>query len=355
MLSKARFEISEIKVLEEFNKLKIISDIVAYSVKSNPYISSILETRTNSMFLLHHINELRFIKDYSKVIFMLHSPESKELDFIFEKKINTFIVDNINDLESLLNYIKVNKKEINLLLRMRLKEYTVSSGKYFIFGFYSEQINDLIPKLKENKNILELGIHFHRKTQNLSEWNIINELEDSLSNLVFENIDYIDIGGGIPINYKNISSKAIDSIYIKIKKLKDYFNKLNIRLIIEPGRRIAGPSGKLITTIRNIVDNNIFIDASVFNCSMDTIVSHIKLLVENEEDDNESSDGKGKGYLIKGLTPASEDIFRYRVYFKKPYTPKIGDKIIFLNAGAYIYYTDLFNLERPEIKFVKWK
>ena len=348
MISKAKFEISENKVIDEFNKLEIITDIIAYSIKSNPYISSILETKTNSMFLIHHINELKYIKDCSKVFFMLHASESKELDFIFTKKINTFIVDNINDLESLLNYVKVNKEEINLLLRMRLKEYTVSSGKYFVFGFYSAQVNDLIPKLKENKNILKLGIHFHRKTQNLSEWNIISELESSLSDLVFKNIDYIDIGGGIPINYKNISSKAINSIYIKVKELKKYLNKLGIKLIIEPGRRIAGPSGKLITTIRNIVDNNIFIDASVFNCSMDTIVSHIKLLVENE-DENEN----GKGYLIKGLTPASEDIFRYRVYFKKSYVPKIGDKIIFLNAGAYIYYTDLFNLERPEIKFVK--
>ncbi|MDD4050254.1 MAG: decarboxylase, partial [Candidatus ainarchaeum sp.] len=59
-----------------------------------------------------------------------------------------------------------------------------------------------------------------------------------------------------------------------------------------------------------------------------------------------------KPYTIKGLTPASEDIFRYRVYFKEGYVPKIGDKVIFLNAGAYIYYTDLFNLERPKIEII---
>jgi ornithine decarboxylase len=80
---------------------------------------------------------------------------------------------------------------------------------------------------------------------------------------------------------------------------------------------------------------------------MDTLVAHIKLLVENE-----NTNANTTPYLIKGGSPTSEDIFRYRVYFNENYTPKIGDKIVFLNAGAYIYYTDLFNLEKPEIKFV---
>jgi ornithine decarboxylase len=230
---------------------------------------------------------------------------------------------------------------------MRLKEYTVQTGKYFVFGMYSSQINKLIPDLKENPNINKLGVHFHRKTQNISEWSLIRELKDSLSDQVWSIIDYLDIGGGIPVAYKNITPSVINLIYNNIKELKKFVNSKNIKLIIEPGRAIAAPSTRLITTIINIVDNNIFIDASLFNCSMDTLVAHIKLLVENE-----NTNANTTPYLIKGGSPTSEDIFRYRVYFNENYTPKIGDKIVFLNAGAYIYYTDLFNLEKPEIKFV---
>jgi ornithine decarboxylase len=39
------------------------------------------------------------------------------------------------------------------------------------------------------------------------------------------------------------------------------------------------------------------------------------------------------------------DIFRYRVYLENPET---GDKIVFLNAGAYTYSTDFCNLEKLE-------
>ncbi|HRT03139.1 MAG TPA: decarboxylase [Candidatus Diapherotrites archaeon] len=346
MISKAKFVFSKSKVLQEYNLLKEVSDIICYSVKTNPYITNILEQETDSNFLIHHINELQYISDKTKILFMLHSPDQQELEIIFKYPITNFIVDNINDLNFLLKYISETNKKINLFLRMRLKEYTVNTGRYFVYGMYSSQINELIPKLKQNQNIQKLGIHFHRKTQNLSEWSLIRELEDSLSSETFKNIDFVDIGGGIPVSYKNTKAEMIQNVFEKINDLKQFLHQKNIKLIIEPGRAIAGPSGKLITHIKNVVDNTIIIDASVYNCSMDTIVSHIKLLVEGED-----LEEKGQPYIIKGCTPASEDIFRYRVYFKKEKEPKIGDQLIFLNAGAYIYYTDLFNLEKPEIKF----
>jgi len=343
MFSKAKFVFSKKAIVDNISKLQELSDCVAYSVKSNPHITSVLEEKTSSFFLMHHINELQHIKDTKRIWFMLHCPEKEELDVLFKKGVENYIVDNINDLNFLEKYLERENKQVNLLLRMRLKEYTVQTGRYFVYGFFSKDINELIPKLKANKNIKELGIHTHRKTQNLSEWNLIEELEESLSLETWKSINYLDIGGGIPIDYKNVKAETIKDIFKKIKELKVHINKKNIKLIIEPGRAIAGPSGKLITTIKNIVDDNIFIDASVFNCAMDVIVANIKLLVENEL---EETDKLGKAYVIKGLTPASEDIFRYRVYLKEP---KVGDKLIFLNAGAYIYYTDLFNLERPKI------
>lgn len=345
MFSKAKFVFSKKAIIDNFSKLQELTDIVAYSVKSNPLITQILEEKTNSFFLIHHINELQYIKDTKRILFMLHSPEKEELDVLFEKGVDNYIVDNINDLNFLEKHLQSENKQITLFLRMRLKEYTVQTGRYFVYGFFSRDINELIPKLKKNKNIKQLGIHTHRKTQNLSEWNIVGELEESLSPETWQSISYLDIGGGIPIDYKNVKAETIKDIYRKIKELKAHANSKNIKLIIEPGRAIAGPSGKLVTTIKNIVDDTIFIDASVFNSAMDLIVANIKLLVEGELEEGTKG---ATAYVIKGLTPASEDIFRYRVYL---YPPEVGDKIVFLNAGAYIYYTDLFNLERPEVVF----
>jgi ornithine decarboxylase len=347
MKSNAKFIFSKKIILKEYKKIQDVSDIVSYSVKSNPYIVGILENNTTCKFLIHHINEMSKIKNKKNVWYMLHSPDKEEIELLFKEGINKFIIDNKNDFNFLLNEIEKNNYKITLLLRMRLKEYTVVTGKYFVYGFYSKEVNELISVLKNNPLIENKGIHFHRKTQNLSEWNLISEIESSLTKETLDLIGLLDIGGGLPVVYKNINPRTLDVIYKKITELKQFLNNKNIKLITEPGRSIAAPSGKLVTTIKNIVDDTIFIDASLFNCSMDTLVAHIKLLVEGENDVD-----IGKPYTIKGLTPASEDIFRYRVYFKEGYIPKIGDNIIFNNAGAYIYYTDLFNLERPKIEFV---
>ena len=71
---------------------------------------------------------------------------------------------------------------------------------------------------------------------------------------------------------------------------------------------------------------------------MDTFVAHIRLLVDGEKE-------KREAYTIKGCTPDSMDIFRYRVFLEKP---KKGEKITFLNAGAYNYASDFCNLPKLE-------
>ena len=90
--------------------------------------------------------------------------------------------------------------------------------------------------------------------------------------------------------------------------------------------------------IQNIYSNNIIVNCSVYNSAMDTFVAHIRLLVDGELN-------SGEPYTIKGITPDSMDVFRYRVFLSNP---KVGDKLVFLNAGAYTYSTDFCSLEKLE-------
>jgi len=59
---------------------------------------------------------------------------------------------------------------------------------------------------------------------------------------------------------------------------------------------------------------------------------------------------EGQPYVIKGITPCSMDLFRYRVYLKNP---KVGDQLVFLNAGAYNFSTEFCDLEKMETKVVE--
>ena len=341
MKPKARFVLDKKKLLEQYNISKNLADEVSYSFKTNPFIGQILEKETKCMFSVHSKNLLDSIKDKSRVWFFAQAWDNEELDNLFNKKIDKFVVDNEMDLKILLNYIKKKDKKIDLMLRLRLKEKTVHTGKHYVFGMFSEQINKFIPELKKNKLIRKLGIQFHRKTQNISEWSLKEEVFSTLDKKTLDLIDMMDIGGGLPIDYKNsrVKEGVLPSIFNKIKELKKFLEKRNIKMIIEPGRFIAGPCIKLETYIKNIYNNNIVVDCSVYNSAMDTFVAHVRMNVENELE-------SGDAYTIKGSTPDSMDILRYRVFLKKP---KTGDKITFLNAGAYTFSTDFCRIEKLDI------
>ena len=363
MKTKAQFVLSKSKALEKYSELKSISDEVSYSFKTNRDVGFILKDNTTCSFSVHSPKALDMLGVPSRIWYFAHGWDREEIEIAFNKGVKSFVVDNINDLEQLLEFLKNNEsgksgesdessesndskkhndsvstnKKANLLLRMRLKEKTVHTGKHFVFGFYSAKINELIPELRKNPYIDKLGIHFHRKTQNISEWGFQYELENALDCNVIESLDFVNIGGGIPVRYKNFSADVINGIFEKILNFKGWLNQKNVKMIVEPGRFIAAPSVKLEAKIMNIFEDTIILGCSVYNGAMDTFVTSIRLEVEDE-----LSQGDGKAYTLKGKTPDSIDILRYRVYLKNP---QIGDNIVFLNAGAYTYSTDFCLLE----------
>ncbi|MBN1376757.1 decarboxylase [Candidatus Woesearchaeota archaeon] len=351
-MNKAKFVLSKKKVLEQYNKIEKLCDMVSYSFKTNNEVGKILEDKTGCVFNVAFKNSVDEIKDKKRIWFLVQGWNEKELKELIDKNITSFIIDNENDLRILEDFLRENNTKVNILLRLRLKEHTIFTEKYFVYGFYSDAINKNILRIIEDKKIYEkidnLGIHFHRKTQNIGEWSLKFELENLIKEEVFKKIDIVSIGGGLPSYYRNSSVFDIEKIFEKIKETRNFLDKYNIKLIIEPGRFIAAPSIKLITYVRNVYENTIIINASVYNTNLDTILLPLKLLVENELDVHGN---KGESYLIKGYTPCSLDIFRYSVRLKNK--PKIGDKIVFINAGAYNYRTDFCDLNKLNTEIVE--
>jgi len=344
MNTQANFILSKSKLLQQYNAINKLVNKVSYSFKTNPIAGNILEQETDCLFSVHSIQLLKQIKDKSRVLFFAQGWDYEEIHSLINQKINTFVVDNKTDLNLLLNYIKEHKKIITLYLRMKLKENTIHTGKHFVFGLSSKDVNEIIQEQNNNKNIKEINIHFHRKTQNISEWELKEELEQSLEEHTLQNINTINLGGGLPITYNN-SKAETEYIFKKINELNEWLQQYQINTIAEPGRFIAGPAVELKVNIKNIYDHNIIIDASIFNAAMDTFIAHVRLQVKEEVTKRE-----GKPFTIKGSTPDSVDIFRYRVFLKDP---KVGDTLTFLNAGAYTFKTDFCGLQEIQTKIKK--
>ena len=340
------FIIEKSKVFSQVEILKEIFDEVSYSWKTNPKIGEILNENESCYISVCGFNELMQVKNKSKVWYFPSQMRDNELEMVLVSYgIRNFVVDNPNVLGELIHLVTEKGIKINLLLRMKLRENSIFTGRHYVFGMRTEEIKKWIDTLYGNDLIVSLGVHFHRKTQNVSEWNLRDEVEQSLDDEYLSKIDVINLGGGLPAKYVNSHDNELDSIFSKIKELKDYTNRFGIKLVIEPGRFIAAPSVRLKCRVIAVYDNTCFVNVSVFCGMLDTIVANVKLIVSEEVDKS-----SGSPFVVKGCTPDSVDILRYRVYLRNP---KVGDIITFLNCGAYTYQTDFCGLDRIEYEIVE--
>ncbi len=344
-MTEAKFILSKKKLLEQLKILENLDLKISYSYKTNRIVGRILQEISDVDFSIHSQEEIDDINNKSKIWFFSQAESEKELESLLEKGIKNFVVDNEIDLDRILSAIENKRVKINLSLRMKFREHRIGSGKYFVYGMNSEKINNLIKQIRSNNLIDKLGIHIHRKSQNTSEWDIKDEIKDSFTKENLEKIDFVNFGGGLPTKYRSYTLKVLDYIFKKITDAVEFFKQYNIDSYIEPGRFLASPCIKLETEIIQIQDKNIIINTTIYNCALDTILGQHKMLVESELGDSD----EGEYYLIKGNSPTRDDIFRYKVKLK---SPKVGDKIIFLNAGAYNYTTDFFGYKKlkTEIK-----
>lgn len=334
-MDRPRFVLSRSRALEGYSRLRGLCPDISYSLKTNPEVGRLLEEDTGCTFGVHTAEGLRDVRDPSRVHFLVQANTRESLSGLLKEGVRSFIVDNEADLGNLLGVLGRDKADI--FLRMRFQETTIYKGRFFLYGMLPETINRLVPELRGNPGVGRLGIHFHRKTQNTGNWSLRYMLEEALTEGSLDSIDMVNIGGGIPVDYKNSRADNLDYIFGKIRELRHWLESRGIGMIMEPGRAIAAPAVRLETGIASLHGRNITVNASVYNSSMDTIIFPLKLLVEGE--------GEGKSYLVKGCTPDSMDIFRYDVRLR---SPRLGGTLTFLNAGAYNFSSSFCNLERPE-------
>ena len=342
-----RFILSKKKVLEQYNKLKNLGLDISYSYKTNREVGNILQGLTESDFSIHNMDEIDMIIVKNKIWFFAQAWNKEDIIKIIKKGVKNFVIDNEVDLNLLLDVVEMENVKIDVSLRMKFQEHRIGSGRYFVYGMPSIRVNKILERLRDNLFIEKLGVHLHRKSQNTSEWGIVEEIKDSLTEENLRRIDYVNIGGGLPIKYKTYSANVLPYIFGKMKETIEFLKKYDIKTFIEPGRFIAGPSIKLETGIIQIYDNIIVLNCSIYNSAIDTVITNIRLLIEKELEENSK---KGKFYLIKGNTPTRDDIFRYRVKLENP---KVGGKITFLNAGAYNWFSDFCSLKKMKTVVVE--
>jgi len=254
--------------INSFKKnFKTINPLICFSVKSN----------SNSK-ILNLINKFGLGADVvskgeligalkakikpEKIVFSGVGKTIDELKFAISKKILLINIESENEIIEIEKIGKKNNKKINIGIRFNpdidartLKK--ISTGKKENkFGLNGKKFLELIKEYKNSKyiNIICLSVHIGSQiTSHIPYKNMLHEVNKIIQQSKYK-FKYIDLGGGMGIQYENNLSKLNYSKYNKL--IKSFLKKNNSKIIFEPGRSIVGNAGYLISKITYIKKTN---------------------------------------------------------------------------------------------------
>jgi len=208
-----------------------------------------------------------------KIVFSGVGKTVNELQFAINKKILLINAESESEIIEIEKIAKKNKNKVNIGLRFNpdtdantLK--SISTGKKENkFGLTKKNFLKILKKYKNSKfvNISCLSVHIGSQiTSHVPYKNMLNVVNKIIHQSKYK-FKYIDLGGGMGIQYENNSNKLNYSKYNKL--IKSFLKKNKSKIIFEPGRSIVGNAGYLISKIIYIKETNsknfIILDAAM--------------------------------------------------------------------------------------------
>ena len=265
--------------LKEYTSSVRKEDKICYAVKSNSNLSILkLLADNGSGFDVVSGYELQRCliagADPKKIIFSGVGKTEKEISLALQNKIFSINIESESELERIIRISEVLEIKADCFIRLNPEisseshPYIQTALKSSKFGVDTETAIRIAKLIKESKQVNLIGIASHIGSQ-ISKESLVLENLNSLLNVLKilekndQKINFVDIGGGFGITYKdekNLSpSKLLPKIIDKVGQ--------NINIILEPGRSISGKAGILITKTEYIKEskdqNFIVVDAGM--------------------------------------------------------------------------------------------
>ena len=238
--------------------------------------------------------------------------------------------------------------------------HCITGGPDSKFGIYHDQIVSVLD-LANKYSLTINGIHSHIGTGIFEAEPMLEAMEMTLAVAEkFTDLEFVDFGGGFGIPYKpdqlpldmnDLSQKMTQRFQ---KFIKNFGRDLEMK--IEPGKLLVGPSGILLTTVTNISETPKYrfvgVDSGFNHLLRPTIygayhrIINVNCVSGNEEDIVVVGNICESGDI---LSKSGEEIKRCLP------SPKIGDRLAFMDVGAYgMSMSSQYNLRpRPAEILVK--
>jgi ornithine decarboxylase len=262
----------------------------------------------------------------------------KDLKYAYEKGIRLFVTDSELDLLNILEHAPGSRIFIRLLVEGSNSADWPLARK---FGCSLEEVRRLITIAKDyGVDIYGISFHVGSQQRNILVWEYallkVKEIFEWAKEYEDVELEMINMGGGFPSNYY-FPAEDLEVYSENIKRfLEQFFEDKMPRIILEPGRSLAGNTGVLVSEIVLISQKNqfenfrwVYQDAGKFNGLIETLDESIKYPVYTEKK------GEKGEVVLAGPTCDSMDIMYEDFKYELPMNLEIGDRLYWLSTGAY--------------------
>ncbi|MBW7857312.1 MAG: diaminopimelate decarboxylase [Leptonema sp. (in: Bacteria)] len=257
---------SESIIIEQFNRYKsTIQDRnaqVHFAVKSNSNLSilKILAQLGAGADIVSGGELYRSLKagiPASKVVFSGVGKTDQEIEYAIESNIMLFSVESKEELIRISEVATKLKRQAPVSLRInpdvdaKTHPYISTGLKENKFGLPFKEFGAMIDVALSLSNISLLGFGFHIGSQltDLAGFEEAAKRGLELSKqfiLKVGNLRYLDVGGGLGIQYENENPPKPDEY---VNRMLSILNLPDTTILFEPGRSIVGSAGLLLTKV----------------------------------------------------------------------------------------------------------
>ncbi len=273
---------SEKKIKENIinfkRSFKSFSPIICFSTKSNCNLE-ILKLINRSGLGADVVSKgelmiaLKAGINSKKIVFSGVGKTRPELIYAIDKNILLINCESKSEILEIESIAKSKNKKVDIGIRLNpntdaqtIKQ--ISTGKKENkFGVNEKTFIEISKYVKSSKflNLKCLSVHIGSQILDYKPYQKMLNVLDKLIKKTNLNFEYIDLGGGMGIDYNKDNKKFNYRKYNQI--IKKFLKKYNSKIIFEPGRSIIGDTAILISKIIYIKENSkkdfIIVDAAM--------------------------------------------------------------------------------------------
>ena len=348
--------------INNFKKnFKSISPLICFAIKSNTNVNLIREIKNFGLGAdVVSMGELMLALkagiNPKKIVFSGVGKTSTEISYAIEKKILLINAESKSEVKEINKIAKLKKKKIHIGIRLNpnidpktLRQ--ISTGKKENkFGVNSKTLIEILNFCKESKNLELKCLSVHIGSQILDYkpykqmLTVISEILDKINH----KFEFIDLGGGMGISYKEDKKKLNYKKYNFV--IKNFLKKHKSKIIFEPGRSIIGNTGSLISKVIYIkksgTKNFIILDAAMNDLMRPALYGAFHKILPSLKINKNSK----KTYEFVGPICETTDKFNT---IKKFQELKEKDLIVICDVGAYgMSLSSNYNLRTKPIELL---